>query len=99
MIGSEGTLGFIAEVTLATVADASFKASALLLFADIDAAARAVITLKALPVAAVELMDRASLRAVDGKPGIPAHIAGVGPDAAALLVETRADDAVNPRLS
>ncbi|MFZ5705389.1 MAG: FAD-binding and (Fe-S)-binding domain-containing protein [Pseudomonadota bacterium] len=95
MIGSEGTLGFIAEVTLATVADASFKASALLLFADIDAAARAVITLKALPVAAVELMDRASLRAVDGKPGIPAHIAGVGPDAAALLVETRADDAVN----
>nr|WP_299910373.1 FAD-binding and (Fe-S)-binding domain-containing protein [Sphingomonas bacterium] len=93
MIGSEGTLGFIAEVTLATVPDARFKASALLLFRDVAAAARAVAALKTTPVAAAELMDRASLRAVEGKPGIPPNIGKLGSDVAALLVETRADDA------
>ena len=93
MVGSEGTLGFMAEVTLATVSEARHKASALLLFSDIDAAARAVMALKTMPVAAVELMDRASLRAVEGKPGVPEYIGTLGSQAAALLVETRADDA------
>ncbi|WP_371420266.1 FAD-binding and (Fe-S)-binding domain-containing protein [Tardiphaga sp.] len=91
MIGSEGTLGFIGEVTLSTVPEARIKASALLLFADVAAAARAVIAMKAAPVSAVELMDRASLRAVDGKSGIPDDLARLGPDAAALLVETRSE--------
>ncbi|MCY1170330.1 glycolate oxidase, subunit GlcD [compost metagenome] len=36
-------------------------------------------------------MDRASLRAVDGEHGIPGGLAELGPDAAALLVETRAE--------
>ncbi|MGE4410025.1 MAG: FAD-binding and (Fe-S)-binding domain-containing protein, partial [Sphingobium sp.] len=92
LIGSEGTLGFIAEVTLRTVADHPHKASALLLFPDIEAAARAVTALRGGPVAAAELMDRASLRAVEGKPGIPPAIADLGDRAAALLVEVRAEN-------
>ena len=92
MIGSEGTLGFIAEITYRTVEDPKFKATALVLFPDIAAACRAVGILKPLPVAAVELMDRASLRSVEDKPGVPMVLKELGPEAAALLVETRASD-------
>ena len=93
MIGSEGTLGFISEITYRTVADHADKASALILFDDLETACRAVTLLKSTPVAAVELADRAALRSVEGKPGLPEGIGALGPDGAALLVETRAADA------
>ncbi|MBK1662917.1 4Fe-4S ferredoxin [Rhodospirillum rubrum] len=94
LIGSEGTLGFIAEITYRTIAEHPAKASALLLFADIAEACRAVTLLKATPVSAVELMDRAALRSVEDKPGMPAQIRGLAPGVAALLVETRAADSL-----
>jgi D-lactate dehydrogenase len=93
MIGSEGTLGFISEITYRTVPEYASKASALMLFDDLETACRAVTVLKSAPVAAVELADRAALRSVEGKPGLPERIATLGPDGAALLVETRAADA------
>jgi len=93
MIGSEGTLGFIAGITLDTVPDPAHKATALLLFADIAAACRAVTALRDGPVAAVELMDRAALRSVSGKPGMPPGLDGLPVGAAALLVECRAEAA------
>ena len=92
MIGSEGTLGFISEITYVTVPDYANKASALILFDDLEAACRAVTLLKTTPVAAVELADRAALRSVEGKPGLPEGIAALGATGAALLVETRAAD-------
>jgi len=93
MIGSEGTLGFISEITYRTVPDHPHKASALILFGDLETACRAVSVLKSEPVDAVELCDRAGLRSVAGKPGLPESLEGLGPDGAALLVETRAADA------
>ncbi len=93
MIGSEGTLGFIAEITYRTVAEHAHKASALLLFADIGEACRVTARLKQAPVAAVELMDRAALRSVAGMPGMPDSLANLPAGAAALLVESRAADA------
>lgn len=93
MIGSEGTLGFISEITYQTVPEYLNKASALLLFPDIEVASRAVIRLKTTPVSAVEMMDRASLRSVESKPGMPEYISGLGPTATALLVESRAENA------
>jgi FAD/FMN-containing dehydrogenase len=42
MIGSEGTLGFLSEITYATVPDYVNKASALILFDDLETACRAV---------------------------------------------------------
>jgi D-lactate dehydrogenase len=93
MIGSEGTLGFISEITYRTVPEYSHKASALILFDDIETACRAVTCLSSAPVAAVELADRAALRSVEGKPGLPESIGALGPGGAALLVETRAADA------
>jgi D-lactate dehydrogenase len=93
MIGSEGTLGFISEITYFTVEDHPFKASALILFNDLQTACSAVSRLKHTPVAAVELLDRASLRAVEQKPGMPASLHELSDGGAALLVEVRAETA------
>jgi D-lactate dehydrogenase len=93
MIGSEGTLGFLSEITYVTVPEYADKASALILFDDLTTACVAVTVLKNAPVAAVELADRAALRSVEAKPGLPERIRTLGPDGAALLVETRAPDA------
>ncbi|GAB3450051.1 FAD-binding and (Fe-S)-binding domain-containing protein [Insolitispirillum peregrinum] len=93
LIGSEGTLGFIAGITYRTVPEHAHKASALLLFPDIAEACRAVTLLKPSPVSAVELMDRAALKSVEDKPGMPPEIIGVADGVTALLVETRAEDA------
>jgi D-lactate dehydrogenase len=91
MIGSEGTLGFIAEITYFTVPEHPFKASSLMLFPDVGTACEAVRVLKNLPVAAAELMDRASLRSVQDKAGMPEYLQLLDDSAAALLVETRAE--------
>jgi D-lactate dehydrogenase len=92
MIGSEGTLGFISELTYRTVPEHRDKATALILFDDLGVACDAVTILADAPVAAVELADRAALRAVEGKPGLPDDLARLGGEGAALLVETRAAD-------
>jgi D-lactate dehydrogenase len=92
MIGSEGTLGFISEVTYRTVIEHRHKASALMLFPDIKSACEATIVLKQQPVAAVELIDRAGLRSVQDKPGMPGGLTDLGEEAAALLVETRSNE-------
>ena len=93
MIGSEGTLGFLSEITYRTVPEYADKASALILFDHLETACIAVTVLKNTPVAAVELADRAALRSVEGKPGLPEGIHTLGADGAALLVETRAANA------
>jgi D-lactate dehydrogenase len=90
MIGSEGTLGFISEITFRTVVEHPCKASALMIFPTIENAATAAAILREQPVAAVEVMDRASLRSVENKVGMPDYLKTLAPQAAALLVETRA---------
>lgn len=92
MIGSEGTLGFIAEITYNTVIEHAHKASALLVFADIEQASQAVTRLSHTPVAAVEMMDGRAMRSVADKKGMPAFIAGLDLEAASLLIETHASD-------
>jgi len=91
MIGSEGTLGFISEITYRTVPEHPYKASALVFFPDVATACEAVSILKQEPVDAVEIMDRAALRSVEDKPGIPKALQGLPSEAAALLIETRAE--------
>ncbi|GAB3362528.1 MULTISPECIES: FAD-binding and (Fe-S)-binding domain-containing protein [Giesbergeria] len=95
MIGSEGTLGFISRITYYTVLEHAHKASVLAFFHDMESACRAVIGLKARPVDAVELLDRASLRCVADKPGMPPLLATLPEGATALLIETRAPSAAD----
>ena len=90
MIGSEGTLGFISSISYHTVVEDPCKASALVFFPTIESACQAVIRLKTEPVSAVELLDRPALRSVQDKPAMPALMATLGDDAAALLIEVRA---------
>src|SRR4029077_7254808 len=52
MIGSEGTLGFISEITYQTVEEHAHKASALILFDRLETACSAVTRLKQTAVAA-----------------------------------------------
>lgn len=87
LIGAEGTLAFIAEAVLQTVPDYPFKSTALLYFPTIDAACKAIIPLTNAGAAMVELMDRASLRAVQNLAGMPAIVQTLPETAAALLIE------------
>ncbi|MEN6081017.1 FAD-binding and (Fe-S)-binding domain-containing protein [Chromobacterium piscinae] len=97
MIGSEGTLGFISEITFNTVVEHPHKVSALVLFEDLERCCRAVSALSAARgacgVSAVELIDSRSIRAVQGKPGLPDFLyQPVGPGSTCLLIELRAGD-------
>ena len=90
IIGSEGTLGFISEITYQTVIEHPFRASSLILFPSLEAACHAVVLLKKSPVSAVELIDRAGIRAVENQDGMGAYLKELSPLGCALLVETRA---------
>lgn len=79
MVGSEGTLAFLSEVTMRTEYDYPCKASAMLYFTDIREACRAVVAMKKLQgretvdgeeqsthlVKGAELLDYKSLSSVD----------------------------------
>ncbi|MCC6074246.1 FAD-binding and (Fe-S)-binding domain-containing protein [Pseudomonas sp. GCM10022188] len=90
MVGSEGTLGFISAVTYHTVPDYPHKASALIVFPDVENCCRAVPVLKQQPVSAVELLDRRSLRSVENMKGMPVWVKALSGGACALLIESRA---------
>ncbi len=87
LIGAEGTLAFISEAVLQTVPDYPFKSTTLLYFADIYSACQAIVPLTKAGAMMVELMDRASLHAVENLPGMPAIVKTLPETAAALLIE------------
>ncbi|MDD2584769.1 MAG: FAD-binding and (Fe-S)-binding domain-containing protein, partial [Bacteroidales bacterium] len=93
LIGSEGTLGFISDITYKTL-DAGtvdpHNALSLIIFPDIVSACNAVIKLKKQKVSAAEIMDRAALRSVDSVKGVPSYLKTLQNRATALLVETTA---------
>ncbi len=93
IVGSEGTLAFVSEVTYHTVVEHPHKASALVFYPDIKAACDAIQILAQHKdvVSSAELLDRASLKSVENKAGVPDFIKSLGPDAAAILIETRAE--------
>lgn len=84
MVGSQGTLGFLADVTLHSVPEPALRSTALWLFASLHAAAACVPALAASGVEALEILDAACLRA--------SAIEAAGA-AGALLVEVVAADA------
>lgn len=93
MIGSEGTLGFISEVGLKTVPFEESTASGLLLFENLEDACEAAVLLNKLGAAAIELIDRKALKAVESNEGIPEIIKSLDEEVTALLVEFTDEDA------
>src|SRR5690606_4713703 len=87
LIGAEGTLAFIAEAVLHTVPDCPCKSTALLYFPTIYAACQAIVPLTNCGAMMVELMDRASLRAIENMDGMPSIVKTLPPEASALLIE------------
>jgi D-lactate dehydrogenase len=90
MIGSEGSLGFASEITYNTVVEHPHKASSLIIFPDIASACKAAVIVKKKPVDAAEIMDRAALRSVQDKEGMPGYLKAFSQNTTALLIETRA---------
>lgn len=89
LVGSEGTLAFLSELTMRTEHDYPFKASAMLYFKDIREACRAVVAMKELTngqgewiVKGAELLDSKSLEAAHDP---------TGKGLTAVLTETKAD--------
>src|SRR5258706_2603716 len=92
LIGSEGTLGFIAEAVLHTLTDYPRRYTGQLYFKNIQDAASAIAPLKDSGARAAEIMDRASLRSVEHHTDVPAILRQLPEGAAAILVEYQAQD-------
>jgi D-lactate dehydrogenase len=93
LIGSEGTLGFIAEATLATVPLPGATLTGLLAFPTVAEAAAVIPTLVAENAVAVELMDRTALASIADSPDAPDWIATLPDQATALLIEFQSERA------
>ncbi|MTD15615.1 FAD-binding protein [Nakamurella sp. YIM 132087] len=88
MIGSEGTLGFVASAVLRTVPIRPHTASGLLYFDDLAAATAALPALVSTSPATIELLDATSLRVGKRDPDAPEVLKAMQVDRhAALLVE------------
>ncbi len=63
MIGSEGTLGFIAGISLKTIPCPPFESACLFFFENLTAACKAIPLLPLPEISALEIMDQAALTA------------------------------------
>ena len=89
MVGSEGTLAFVAEATLRTVPEPPCRATALVFFRLLEEAGAAVAPLAAAGADALEILDSAALRAIGVDHPLPFEVER---HHAGLLVELRRMD-------
>ncbi|MHB8242233.1 MAG: FAD-binding and (Fe-S)-binding domain-containing protein [Solirubrobacteraceae bacterium] len=93
VVGSEGTLAFIAEAVMRTRPEPPHTTLAWVHFPDIDSAAEAVPALVAAGARATELMVAPALIAAAWSlPGLPEHWRELPPESAALIVEFAGED-------
>jgi D-lactate dehydrogenase len=90
MVGSEGTLGYIAEVTFETLPLNPLRSTGLLIFSSLHDAAAAAPHFIEMGAMAAELMDGRCLHIATSIPGVPKSWNLVSEDSGALLVEFRA---------
>ena len=94
VIGSEGTLAFVAEATFRTVPVKPFAATGLLIFPDLAGATSSLPALVAAGFATIELLDATSLKVAQQDPEATAGLRDLRVvDHAALLVEYQEDSA------
>lgn len=92
LVGSEGTLAFVASAVFRTVPVKPSVATALLLFDDLSGATGSLSSIIDTGAEVIELMDRTSLQVCQRDPHAQAQLGGLQiHDQAALLVEYQAD--------
>lgn len=100
LIGSEGTLAFIADITYNTVVDPNFKQTGLFTFANIESACELIKQLSLLDIEAVEMLDKRALMSVRDHSVMPQNVNEFPDDSVALLIEIAGEsqaqlDAIN----
>lgn len=94
MIGSEGTLGWVASAVFRTIPIASHVLTGLMVFSTLDRATASLPELLGSDPSTIELMDATALRVAQTLVDVPASIAGLEIDAhAALLIEVEGTSA------
>ncbi len=99
MVGSEGTLGFVSEVTYNTVPEHPFKATALVPFPDPQSAGRAIIEMAnggvqvTTGVTAAEYIERRALGTVEHLAPMAPLLPWLSGNSPAVLIDVTAPDA------
>ena len=99
MVGSEGTLGFVSEVTYNTVPEHPFKATGLIPFPDPQSAGRAIIEMAnggvqvTTGVTAAEYIERRALATVEHLAPMTPLLPWLTEDSPAVLIDVTAPDA------
>jgi len=94
LVGAEGTLAFIANVTLKTIPDPPEKGTGLLLFNSPESAGNCVPFFKSMGASAIEFLDDESLRTAKHFENPPYDPNKVEDDVTGLLIEYQ-DDSQN----
>jgi D-lactate dehydrogenase len=93
IVGSEGTLAFISEITLRTVPLRPHRASALFSFRNLDEACELAPELREAGCNAIELFDHASVQALLGHPELPHFLRELPQQGACLLLQLQCNTA------
>lgn len=91
LIGSEGTLGFVSQVTLNTVSSEPYK-TLNMLYAKVEDVIALTVQLADCEVSAIEMLDAGSLRSVAHIRELQPYLIPIEDDTTAIMIELAATD-------